>query len=346
MGITTSKFQDSEATLYTMENSNGCKLTVCDYGAVLYSLLVPDRDGKMLDVALGFEGPQGYRHNDTGLGAIVGRNANRIGKAAFELNGVVWKLDQNDHGNNLHSGFNRYYERMWDAKMSGTGAEPAVIFSLHSPDGDQGFPGTADVTVIYTLTADNEVKISYHAVSDKDTVFNMTNHCYFNLNGHDSGNAVDQILWMDADAYTPTDAESIPTGEIAPVDQTPMDFRVAKRIGDEIDSDFEQLTMAGGYDHNWILTHPGNGQPFAVLKSEDSGIVMEMYTDLPGVQFYSGNYLMGETGKGGCSYAKRAGVCFETQYYPDAVNKPEFPSPVVKAGECYDTTTVYKFKCE
>ncbi|MBU9736871.1 aldose epimerase family protein [Diplocloster agilis] len=346
MGITTSKFQDSEATLYTMENSNGCKLTVCDYGAVLYSLLVPDRDGKMLDVALGFEGPQGYRHNDTGLGAIVGRNANRIGKAAFELNGVVWKLDQNDHGNNLHSGFNRYYERMWDAKMSGTGAEPAVIFSLHSPDGDQGFPGTADVTVIYTLTADNEVKISYHAVSDKDTVFNMTNHCYFNLNGHDSGNAVDQILWMDADAYTPTDAESIPTGEIAPVDQTPMDFRVAKRIGDEIDSDFEQLTMAGGYDHNWILAHPGNGQPFAVLKSEDSGIVMEMYTDLPGVQFYSGNYLMGETGKGGCSYAKRAGVCFETQYYPDAVNKPEFPSPVVKAGECYDTTTVYKFKCE
>ena len=343
MGITATYLSDSQLTLYTLVNENKMELTVCDLGAVLYKLLVPDRNGEMRDVVLGYQDLNSYRNNDPGLGAVIGRNANRISHASFTQNGRTFHLDQNEGGNNLHSGFDRYFERMWEAAAGGTEAEPSVSFRLHSPDGDQGFPGRADIQVTYTLTKENEVKISYHAVSDQDTIFNMTNHSYFNLGGHGSGTVEDHLLWIDADAYTPADQACIPTGEICPVEGTAMDFRVPKRIGQEICSDEQELRRGGGYNQNFVLNEPGSGKPFALLACKESGISMEMYTDLPGVQVYTGNYLDGEIGKGGCRYEKWAGVCFETQYFPDTPNNPVFPASFVKAGEIYETATLYKF---
>lgn len=346
MGISVRQFGDTDAKLYTLKNDRGMELTVCDYGAVLVSLLVPDRQGEKRDVVLGYATLEGYQHNDPGFGATVGRNANRIGNAQYIWKGITYQLDKNDGENNLHSGLHRYYERKWEVTFGGTNAEPAVTFSIVSPDGDQGFPGEAQVSVTYTLSAQNEVKLSYCGKADQDTVFNMTNHSYFNLNGHASGSAMEHLVWIDANAYTPTDAGSIPTGEIAAVDGTPMDFREMKPVGRDIDASFDQLRMAGGYDHNWIINHPESGLPFARVKSEESGIVMEILTDLPGVQFYTANYLNGEPGKDGVSYPKRAGLCFETQYFPDAPNKPNFPSSVKPAGEEYKTETVYRFLVE
>lgn len=343
MGVAATYLPDSQVTLFTLVNENQMELTVCDLGAVLYSLSVPDRFGKTRDVVLGYEDLNSYRNNDPGLGAVIGRNVNRISHAAFTQNGRTFYLDKNEGENNLHSGFDRYFERMWKAAAGGTKEEPAVSFRLHSPDGDQGFPGQADIQVTYTLTKENEVKISYRAVSDQDTIFNMTNHSYFNLRGHGSGTVEDQVLWMDADAYTPADQACIPTGEIRSVWGTPMDFRTPKRIGRDIGSDEPELQWGGGYNQNFVLNDPGYENPFAILSCEESGISMEMYTDLPGVQVYTGNYLNGENGKGGCRYEKWAGICFETQYFPDTPNKPAFPASFVKAGTAYETSTIYKF---
>lgn len=229
---------------------------------------------------------------------------------------------------------------MWKVKEQ---TENSITFALHSPDGDQNYPGELGIEVTYTLTDDNEIKIQYHGVPTKDTIINMTNHSYFNLSGHKSGSVLDQEVWIDADAYTRADATSIPTGEIVSVDGTPMDFRVPKTIGRDIEEDYEALNFGNGYDHNWVLKPRDGVGKVATLYSDKTGIEMEVYTDLPGVQMYTANFVEDECGKEGAIYQKHHAVCFETQYFPDAVNHENFVSPICRAGEAYDTTTVYKF---
>ena len=328
-----------ETVLYTLENKNGMQIAVSDYGATLVKVIVPDARGQKRDVVLGYDDAAGYEAGDKFFGATIGRVANRIGGASFELNGKTYELARNDNGNNLHSGMDFYSKRMWTAAEYGP---DHVTFTLHSPDGDQGYPGAVDLTVTYTLTEENEVRIHYHAVPDADTLLNMTNHSYFNLAGQDSGTILDQEVWIGADAYTEADAQSIPTGAVLPVEGTPMDFRVRKAIGRDIEADFQALAFGGGYDHNWALNGSGY-RKVAEFSSAQSGITMEVFTDLPGMQLYCGSFLEGDKGKGGVSYGKRSGVCFETQYFPDAVHKENFEGPVVRAGEAYDTVTAYRF---
>ena len=331
-----------EATLYTLKNKAGMVMEVSDFGATLYSLLVPDREGNLCDVVLGYDSPEGYMGpSGTGFGATIGRNGNRIGNATFTLNGKTYILDNNNDANNLHSGLDYYHYRMWNVKEV---SENSITLSLHSPDGDQGYPGEFNVEVTYTLREDNALQIDYLGFPEEDTIVNMTNHSYFNLNGHASGSILEHELWVDADAFTITDEGLIPTGEIVSVEGTPMDFRKKKLVGRDIEEDYEPLIVAGGFDHNWCLNNDGAYKKVIELSSELSGIAMEVYTDLPGVQIYSGNFLREEFGKQGIVYKHRQGICFETQYYPDAINHPNFPSPVCKAGEAYQTRTTYLFK--
>lgn len=329
-----------KATLYTFENENGMRMSVTDFGATLQAVMVPDKDGILRDVVLGHDDAEGYEKGKGCLGATVGRNANRIGKAAFSMNGKQYTLDKNNNQNNLHSGFDFYFFRVWKVTES---TKNSITFSLHSPDGDQGFPGALDVSVTYTLTDDNGVRLDYHGVPTEDTIVNMTNHSYFNLAGHASGTILDQKVWLDADAYTRADSESIPTGEITPVEGTPMDFRQPKTIGRDIGMDYEALVFGQGYDHNWALNNHGSYAKVAELSAASTGITMEVYTDLPGIQMYTGNFLVREPGKDGAFYLKNQGVCFETQYFPDAINHANFASPICKGGETYQTTTFYKF---
>lgn len=330
-----------EATLYTFENKNGMVMEVTDFGATLFSLMVPDGKGNLVDVVLGYDDPLGYEGPaGTFFGATVGRNANRIGKGRFVLNGVEYQLDQNNGGNNLHSGLDFQSFRIWKVKaIEGN----AITFSIHSPDGDQGFPGALDLDVTYTLTDDNAVRIDYYGIPQADTIINYTNHSYFNLNGHASGPILKHTVWMDADYYTPTAADSVPTGEIAPVEGTPMDFRTKKEVGRDIGQEFQALIFGNGYDHNWCLNNNGKLAKVAELTADVTGLTLEVYTDLPGVQIYTANFVNNELGKGGVVYNQRHGICFETQYYPDAPNHPNFPSSICRAGEVYRTTTVYKF---
>ena len=323
-----------EARLYAVENGR-LRAQITDYGASLVSLYV---DG--VDVCLGCDDVSGYECNGSYLGAVVGRNANRIGKGRFVLNGVEYQLDQNNGGNNLHSGLDFQSFRIWKVKaIEGN----AITFSIHSPDGDQGFPGALDLDVTYTLTDDNAVRIDYYGIPQADTIINYTNHSYFNLNGHASGPILKHTVWMDADYYTPTAADSVPTGEIAPVEGTPMDFRTKKEVGRDIGQEFQALIFGNGYDHNWCLNNNGKLAKVAELTADVTGLTLEVYTDLPGVQIYTANFVNNELGKGGVVYNQRHGICFETQYYPDTPNHPNFPSSICRAGEVYRTTTVYKF---
>ena len=336
---------DSKVYLYTLINANGVSASFSDLGAVWVSMNVPDRNGEMKDVVLGYDSVENYLENPPHLGAPIGRNANRIGGARFTLNGKEYKLFANDGPNNLHSAPDLYHSRLWESEVEEGSLGTSIHFSLTSPDGDQGYPGNASITVSYTLTPDNSLQISYHMVSDADTIANFTNHSYFNLDGHDSGYAMNQRVWIDADTFTMADAVSIPTGEIVPVKGTPMDFTEMKTIEQDIHQDYEALVLGQGYDHNWILNSTsGEVTLCAAAESEKTGIRMEVYTDLPGIQFYTGNFLgEGPAGKNGAVYGRRHAYCFETQYYPDSVNKPEFPSPLLKEGEEYGTTTIYKF---
>ena len=339
---TTEKGQ--KALLYTMKNDAGTSVSVSDYGAALVSLFVRGKDGNPVDVVLCYDNVTGYEKGVDSIGATVGRNANRIGGASIEINGVTYELDKNDNGNNLHSGYDYYNKRFWDVAEN---ADDHVTFRLHSPDKDQGYPGALDMYVTYTLDEDSMLTIHYEAVPDKDTVINMTNHSYFNLNGHDSGTVLNHSVTLDAESFTPADRESIPTGEIRSVDGTPMDFRSGKTLGKEIDADYEPLRFGGGYDHNWVLKNEGRFDKVAEVTADRSGIRMEVYTDLPGVQMYTANFLNGEPGKEGALYGKRSAVCLETQYFPDAIHHDNFPGPVCRAGEKYDTRTAYRFvPCE
>ena len=332
------------AYCYTLRNGNGMEAVVSDFGALLLRLSVPDRSGKTADVVLGMRTLEEYENNEVFLGATVGRSANRIGGASFVLNGKTYRLAQNDGKNNLHSCPGGYHERMWQAISDTEDGDESVTFSLHSPDGDQGYPGTLDIAVTYTLTEANALVIHYEGTADADTVVNLTNHSYFNLAGEGSGSAMNQLVEIFADAYTHTDEGSIPDGVLVPVDGTVMDFRTAKPIGRDIDSEYPDLQAPGGYDHNWVLNNHGELALAATLTDPASGRKMSVYTDLPGVQFYAGNFLAGQcTGKSGKPYGKREGVCFESQFFPNAINLPQFKSPVLKAGDTYETTTIYQF---
>lgn len=328
------------ATLYTFENKNGMVMSVTDFGATLYSLLVPTGEG-LLDVVLGYDDPAGYEGpSGTFFGATVGRNANRICRGEFTLKGKAYKLAINNGPNNLHSGLDFWSFRIWQVKAA---TENSITFSLHSPDGDQGYPGALDMDVTYTLTEENKLRIHYRGVPQDETIINLTNHSYFNLNGHDSGSVLGHRVWLDADAFTRADETSIPTGEILSVSGTPMDFRVSKAVGRDIEEDYEALNFGMGYDHNWCLNNGGKFAKVASLTGDKTGLSMDVYTDLPGVQIYTGNFIFEEPGKGGAVYRHRPGICFETQHYPDAVNHPNFPSPVYRAGEIYETATEFRF---
>lgn len=338
--------EGKEASLFTVENKSGAKAVFTDYGAILVSLFVPDKDGKLDDVVLGYDQLEKYFVNSPNFGATIGRHANRIGGARFTLNGKTYELDKNDGNNNLHGGFNGYHKRLWTGNVVEEADGTVMEFTYESADLDQGFPGNLQVKVSYKLTDNNEVVITYDAQCDQDTVLNLTNHTYFNLGGHDMGTILTHKAYIDSDEFTYADEESIPDGTVLKVEGTPMDFRTEKVIGDDIDSEYNQTTWGKGFDHNWILkTKKGELSLVATLKEEKSGRFMEVYTDLPGVQFYSGNFLDGtEVGKGGVVYGHRSGLCFETQYYPNAINVPSFPQPVIKAGEKFNTVTKYTFK--
>ena len=330
-----------EAVLYTLTNENGMSASITNYGAALVKLNVPDKEGKLRDVVLGYDDVTGYEKGAVSFGAPVGRNANRIGGAVITIQDKTYELEKNENGNNLHSGTNSYNKTIWNV---GEKTDSKIEFVLHSPDGDQGYPGTLDMHVTYELTEDNELRLIYDAVPDQDTIINMTNHSYFNLDGHDSGNVLKELVTLDADYFTRADAQSIPTGELVDVTGTPMDFRMPRALGEAIDADYEAVRLGKGYDHNWVLKNNGKFDKVAQAVSEKSGIVMEVWTDLPGMQMYTANFLDNEHGKNGAVYGIRDAVCFETQYFPDAVHHENFASPICKKGMPYHTVTSYKFE--
>lgn len=329
-----------EVMCYTLENKNGMKAEFIDYGAIIVSLFVPDKDGKLDDVVLGYDDVAAYEANGCFFGALIGRHGNRIGGASFELNGVTYELEKNDGENNLHGGTPGYHKVMYQVETS----DDSVTFSRTSPHMEQGYPGNLDLSVTYTLTDDNELKITYTAKSDQDTLCNMTNHSYFNLKGHDGGEITDHNVWIKANGFTETSDDLIPNGTIVDVTGTPMDFRTKKAIGDDIGADYKPLVIAGGYDHNYALDKKsGVLEKVAELSEDRSGRTMEVYTDLPGMQLYTGNFIEKENGKGGTVYKKRNGVCFETQFFPNSIHVPSFDSCVLKAGETFTSTTIYRF---
>ena len=331
-----------KATLYILENKNHTVVKVTDFGATLVSVLFADKDGVMKDMVLGYDDAASYEKGTSCFGATIGRNGNRIKDARFTIDGKEWVIEANENGNSLHSGKNGFNHLMWEMKESG---DNYVTFYHYSPQEEQGFPGNMHVTVTYTLDDEDTVHITYHAKADADTVMNFTNHSYFNLAGHDSGVMLDQKLQLFADAYTPDeDSHSIPTGEIAPVSGTPMDFTTMKPIGQDINADFEQLHFTGGYDHNYVLSDkPGTMRQMAKAECDASGIAMDAYTECCGVQLYAGNFIGAQTGKGGVTYGNRHGFCLESQFYPNAVNEKNFPSPVVPADTEYHSETKYHF---
>lgn len=336
--------EKKEISLYTLSNKSGMQVSVSNLGAAIVRVIVPDRAGNFADVVLGFDRGEDYLRNPSFFGVVIGPNANRIGNASFRIDGREYQLDGNDGVNNLHSHKDRgYHKRLWQASVDEEGC--GVRFELTDVDGSLGFPGNKKISVEYSLSQDNELKIHYHGTSDRKTILNLTNHSYFNLEGHDSGRMDGHELWLGASCYTPADGGSIPYGRIDPVKGTPMDFTEAKKIGKEIDADFEQLKFAGGYDHNWVIDGwDGKLRHCATVKAPESGRVMKVYTTLPGVQFYAGNFIEDQIGKGGAAYGFRGGLCLETQYFPDAANKPQFPSAIFGEGREYDSVTVYRFE--
>lgn len=332
----------TEYSIWSFTNKNNMTMTLTDLGATIVNVFVPDKDGVVRDMVLGYDTPQEYLDNDGYFGTVIGRNGNRIDKAKIEINGKVYQLAVNDNENNLHSGPNGFDTRKYDVAEV---TDNSIKFTIFSPDGDEGFPGNFTASVTYTLTDDNEIVLHYEATTDADTVANMTNHTYFNLGGHDGGTILDHVMTLNAPHYTPVrDAQAIPTGEIAPVAGTPMDFTAGRVIGLDIDADFDQLVYGGGYDHNFVLSaEAGEWKKMSETYCEKTGIVMEGYTDCCGVQFYAGNMITKRTGKGGAAYDKRHGFCLESQFYPNAINQEGFATSLLKAGEKYDTKTVYKF---
>ncbi len=332
--------QGKEVTIFTLVNVNGLKARIIDYGAILISIEVPDRNGKLADVTLGFDSLDGYAGKDNPyFGTTTGRYANRIAKGKFTLDGVEYKLAVNNDENHLHGGIKGFDKVMWQGRQFQTDEAVGVEFTYLSKDGEEGYPGNLSCTVIYTLTDSNELKISYKAQTDKPTIVNLTNHSYFNLAGAGSGDILGHELMINADRFTALDKETIPTGELRSVKDSPMDFTKPMTIGSRI------AEVPGGYDHNYVLNTSEKSPVLAARAFEPtSGRVLEIYTTEPGIQLYTGNFLDGSlTGKAGKVYEKHYGFCLETQHYPDSPNKPDFPSVVLRPGETYETVTVHKF---
>ena len=329
---------------YTLSNPDGMSVNIINYGGIVTHIYTKDKNGSMGDVVLGFDSLSGYlQTGNPYMGCLVGRYANRIANAQFKLDGKTYKLAANNNGNTLHGGVKGFDKRVWTTEQfDATDSESVLRLKLVSPDGEEGYPGTLTVLVVYTLTANNELKIDYTATTDKATPVNLTNHSYFNLSAGADSTILDHELMLKADRYTPSNAKLIPTGQLAPVSGTPMDFTTSKKIGLDI-------AKAGGdpvgYDHNWVLNKSGSSlEQIGSLYHPSSGRLMEFFTTEPGVQFYTGNFLNGSlTGKGNKKYIKHSGMCLETQHFPDSPNQPSFPNTILKPGETYKQTTVYKF---
>ena len=329
--------------LYTLKNSSGASAGIITYGARLQSFLVPDKEGQLQDIVRGFDDAAGYEGETFYMGAIVGRHANRIQEAKITINGTEYQLEANDGPrgtNSLHSGSRGFHCQLWGAEVQAD----RLVMTHFSPDGDGGFPGNFTVHVTYQLTEDNALKISYEAASDADTICNLTNHSYFNLNGREADSILDHRLQIFADSLTEADAESLPNGTIYEAAGTPMDFRRLTAIGERIDADFQQLKWGAGYDHNWILSGAAeNGlRRAAYAEGDRSGITLTVFTDMPGLQFYSGNFLDGTIGKGGISYGRRSSFALETQYFPNSPAHPEFPQPLLKKGTSWQSATIFQ----
>lgn len=335
----------TEVHIYTLRNSNGMVSEITNYGGIVVSLLVPDRNDKYDDVTLGYEKLDGYLKQGPYFGAIIGRVANRIENSKFEINGIEYSVYKNEGENHLHGGLKGFDKVVWQAEIIKQDQDECLQLTYRSKDGEENYPGNLDVKVIYTLTDDNALKIDYYAVSDKDTIVNLTNHAYFNLSGHAAGNILKHSLMINADKFTAINEQCLPTGEIRDVKGTPMDFTKLTLIGTGLSIEDEQIACGKGYDHNWVLNVNGKSpEKAAELYEADSGRLMEVYTTKPGVQFYSGNFLDGsEVGKDGAVYEKWSGLCLETQYFPNGLKYKHFPSPLLKAGEQYNHTTIYKF---
>ena len=339
----TAEVNGQPTALYTLRNANGMEVTVTNFGGRVVSVWVPDRDGNFHDVVLGFDNIDDYIHVPSDFGASVGRYANRIAQGRFTLDGVEYDLPKNNFGHCLHGGPEGWQYQVYEVVEAD---DAHIVLAMHSPDGDANFPGAVEATVTYTLTGDNALDIAYEATADAPTIINMTNHSYFNLSGDPTQCICNDWLQVEADAFTPVDDTYMTTGEIAPVEGTPMDFRTPKQIGAEIENfDYEQLKNGNGYDHNWVLSTGGDlTRKAAELRNDATGIVLEMYTDEPGVQIYTGNFLDGTvTGKHGIVYNQRTGICLETQHYPDSPNNPEWPSVVLRPGETYTSHCTYRF---
>lgn len=336
-------FRGYKCYLITLKNKNGMTARITNFGGAVVGLEVPDRDGNMADVVLGYDTLQEYVDGNSSHGALVGRYANRIGGASFTINGKQYQLTPNDNKvNHLHGGAFGYNKRVWTVESVLDGAEPCVVLGYVSPDGEENYPGTVNITVKYTLTESNGLEIEYAAKSDKDTVLNLTNHSYFNLKGAGNGDIKDHVVTINADKYTPVNPLLIPTGKLAYVTDTPFDFTQPKRVGEDMDNG----RLPNGYDHNFVLGEPGVMRTAARVYEPTTGRVMTVKTDKPAIQFYIGIGLNGENGKNGAVYNKYAGLCLESQFSPDTPNQPQFPSCLLKAGETYHFTTTYEFSAE
>ncbi len=335
----------SQAFLYTLTNASGMRATITDYGAAVVSLLAPDNNGKFDDVVLGYDSLSGYINGQSYFGVIVGRYGNRIGKGKFKLDGKEYQLTINDGENHLHGGTHGLSKVLWSAEPMQTDSSQSLKLTCTSPDGDEGYPGNVTVQVTYTLNNNNELVIEYSGTTDQTTILNPTHHSYFNLSGSASNTILNHQLQIQSDSMTPVDRGLITTGELVPVAGTPFDFRTLTGIGLHIKDQNEQLTLGLGYDHNWVLrNYTGKVREVGEVYDPVSGRLLTMFTDQPGLQFYSGNFLDGSAvGKKGIAYQYRTGFCLEAQHYPDSPNKPQFPSVVLKPGETYRQTTMYKF---
>ena len=336
----------ARVNLYTLRNNKGAEVGICNYGGLVIFLKVPDRHGKFADVVLGYDNLPDYIKDTPYFGALIGRYGNRIAKGKFTLDGKEYTLAVNNGPNALHGGLKGFDKVVWEARFLATHAGPSLELVYVSKDGEEGYPGTLSVKAIYTLTEDNALMLDYVATTDKDTVLNLTHHSYFNLAG--KGDILNHQVMMPADKFTPVDVNLIPTGELKPVDGSPFDFRTPTAIGARIGQEDEQLKFGGGYDHNWVINKPmGQLGLMARVYEPTSGRVMEVWSTDPGLQFYSGNFLDGKNkGKGGWVYKYRNGFCMEPQHYPDSPNQPNFPSVVLKPGQTYRNTIIYKFSVQ
>ena len=346
-GLNPADFETDSTALYVLTNENGMEVCFTNFGGRIVSIMVPDKDGNMTDVCLGHDNIADYEKygaDGCNFGALIGRYGNRIAKGQFTLEGETYQLPINNGPNSLHGGGPiAFHNRIWKAEPID---EKSIAFTTTSPDGEDGYPGNIEVKVTYSLIEGNALEITYQATTDKPTVLNLTNHCYFNLSGDGSKDCLDEVLWLDADQFTAVDADVAVTGEVLDVEGTPFDFRTPTAIGDRIDDESNQQIVNGhGYDHNWILNTDGDTEKcFGSLYDPNTGIFMEMFTSEPGVQFYAGNFLDGSfVGKKGVKYPRRSAFCFETQHYPDSPNHPEWPTTEVRPGGEYRSVTIYKF---